>query len=194
MTTSNTDGRDYARNDDDNGDYADDDKCDGDTYDRTENENSTKKTVRIITVEGGNDVSHHNPPDPTNLRDHYTYAHCLAFHSRFFGKKNWGNEVYKSREERDIIFDVVKKLNKFKDKEKEGELTDNDEKDFLKRCQSNHAAYDWMKKYTTYSITLPNGSVKNIFHRLEIDKEGVNGDKFSKKGNKCLRWTSCCWP
>lgn len=51
-----------------------------------------------------------NPPDPSNLQDHYTDTHCVAFESRFFGKKLRGNEVCKSREERDIIFDVVHKM------------------------------------------------------------------------------------
>ncbi len=95
-----------------------------------------------------------------------------------------GNEVCKSREERDIIFDVVKRWNEFKDKVKEGELTDDDEKDFLKLCQSkNHAAYDWMKKYSTHSITLPNGTVKNILRCLEFDKDGDT--KGQKSGENC---------
>ena len=38
MTTSNTDGCDDARNNDDDGDYADDDKGDDDTYDHKEDE------------------------------------------------------------------------------------------------------------------------------------------------------------
>ncbi len=105
----------------------------------TEDENSRKKAVRknkiissIVDVEGGNDVSHHNPPNPTNLQDHYTDTHHVAFQSRFFGIKLCSNEVCKSREERDIIFNVVKKWNKFKDKEEEGELTNDNEKEFLK--------------------------------------------------------------
>ena len=94
MTTSNTDSCNDACNNDDDGDYTDDNKGDDDTYDHKEDENSTKKAVQknkmkssIIAVEGGNDISHRNPPDPTNLQDHYTDAYCLAFHSRFFGKK-----------------------------------------------------------------------------------------------------------
>jgi hypothetical protein len=119
MTTSDTDGCDDACNDDNDGDYtdddADDDDGDDDTYDRKENGNSMKKAVRknkmkssTVTIEGGNAASNPNQPDRTNLRDHYTDAHRLTFHSRFFGKKMRGNEVCKSREEKDIIFDVVK--------------------------------------------------------------------------------------
>ena len=51
------------------------------------------------------------PPDFSNLKDHYTESHHIAFNNCFFGKKMCGNEVCKTREERDRIYDVVKNWN-----------------------------------------------------------------------------------
>ena len=185
--------------DDDYDDNGDDDEGDDDNYDRREEEKSRRKNAvgknklksAGVAVEGANDASSLNMPDPTNLRDHYTDAHHLAFQSRFFGQKLRGNEVCKSREERDIIFDVVKQWNKFKDKEKEGELTDDKEKQFLKLRQSHHAGYDWMKKYTTHCITLPNGTVKNILRRLELENDGDS--KGQKKVGRIVACVEECF-
>ena len=69
----------------------------------------------------------------------------------------------------------MNKWNWFKDKEKEGELTEDEEKEFLKLRQSNHLAYDWVKKYSTHSITLPNGTVKNILRMLLMASRRKNG-------------------
>ena len=42
-------------------------------------------------------------------------------------------------EERDVIYDVVKKW----------ELSDDDQNEFLKLQQANHSTYDWIKKYSS---------------------------------------------
>ena len=197
MTMSDTDSNDDSHNNDRDDDRDDDDDNDNDDEDgknvnknkKEQEEDAREKDGRKQNIKFDpsvvDDVT--NPPDPSNLRDHYTDAHRVAFESKFFGNKLRGNEVCKSREERDIIFDVVKKWNGFKDKEKEGQLTEDEEKDFLKLRQSNHLAYDWIKKYSTHSITLPNGTVKNILRRLELDKDAdTKGQKKVGRSVACM--------
>ena len=118
-------------------------------------------------------------PDISNLKDHYTESHRIAFNNRYFSKKSTGNEVCKPREERDHIYDVVKKWNHYKELEAEGELDDDDLEQWRQFRRTNHGGFEWVKKFSAHTLLLPTGVEKPILRRLEAKKDaGKNEPKF----------------
>ena len=67
---------------------------------------SAKTTTKAYNKPSSN-ITKDEPTPPqsdfSNLKDHYTKLHCIAFNTHFFGKKICGNEVCKTREECDCI-------------------------------------------------------------------------------------------
>ena len=73
-----------------------------------------------------------------------------------------GNEVCKTREERDCIYNVVKNWNHYKELEAEREMTDDDLKQWRVYHWENHASFEWVKKYSTHILLLPTGEERPI--------------------------------
>ena len=111
------------------------------------------------------------PPDFSNLKDHYTESHPIAFNNHFFGKKMCGKEVCTTREERDRIYNVIKNWNHYKELEADGEMTDDDLKQWRVNHRENHAGFEWVKKYSTHTLLLPSGVEKPILCHLEASKK-----------------------
>ena len=102
------------------------------------------------------------PSNISNFKDHFTESHWIAFNTHFFGKKICGNEVCKTREECNCIYNVVKNWNNYKELEAEGEMTDNDLKQWRVYHWENHASFEWVKKYSTHILLLLTGEEKPI--------------------------------
>ena len=114
---------------------------------------------------------------PQDLGSHYREQHRKAFFSQAFGserkktggeeKKKGNNSMCKPKEEFDAVIHVVHTFHVMNARDKEGDLSEVEKKEFNKFKKDNKQAYKWKDLYHTSSIELPDGSTKIVMHRME---------------------------
>ena len=101
------------------------------------------------------------------MRDVYKESQRSTFDAKVFGKDEVGNEVCKTRTERDNIFYVVHTWKDYQARDESGDLDDDELIEFRKFKRANHSGHKWIHQYSTKYIILPTGSTEPVLRRME---------------------------
>ena len=114
---------------------------------------------------------------PQDLGSHYREQHRKAFFSQAFGserkktggeeKKKGNNSMCKPKEEFDAVLHAFHTFHVMNARDKEGDLSEVEKKEFNKFKKDNKQAYKWKDLYHTSSIELPDGSTKIVMRQME---------------------------